>query len=41
MIAVTFTIPDWIFCGPFWAGFLVGLLIGVVAFVYFISQCGP
>ena len=40
MIAVTFTIPDWIFCGPFWAGFVVGLLMVVVFFLY-ILQNGP
>jgi hypothetical protein len=31
---MTITIPDWIFCGPFWLGFVIGVGGTACAFAY-------
>jgi hypothetical protein len=41
MTALTLNIPDWIFCGPFWAGFGIAVVLAVAFFFWLVSQCGP
>lgn len=38
---MTITIPDWLFCGPFWAGFGIAALFAVVVFFIVIRNFNP
>jgi len=38
LLALTIEIPDWPFCGPFWAGFFTGISLGAVFLLYINSN---
>lgn len=38
---MTVHIPDWIFCGPFWAGFGSAILLAVIFIAWSLAKMGP
>ncbi len=41
LLAVTIEIPDWLFCGPFWAGFFTASVIIIALLRYALSSFNP
>ena len=41
LLALTVTIPDWLFCGPFWGGFFTAAIIGFAFLLYIASNFNP
>jgi len=41
MFAFTINFPDWIFCGPYWAGFGTAIVLAIIFIAYALSQMGP
>lgn len=38
---MTIHIPDWIFCGPFWAGFGSAILLVLIFIAWALPNMGP
>ena len=41
LLALTINIPDWLFCGPFWAGFFTAIGLGIAFLMYALSNFRP
>ena len=41
LLALTITLPDWLFCGPFWGGFFTAVGLGVILLLYAASNFNP
>lgn len=38
LLALTIEIPDWLFCGPFWAGFFTAPVIIIALLIFIMSN---
>lgn len=38
---MTIHIPEWLFNGPFWLGFISAIILGVMLFFFVVSNGGP
>lgn len=41
LLALTITLPDWLFCGPFWCGFFTAIALGAAFLAYALSDFKP
>jgi hypothetical protein len=40
-LTLTITLPDWLFCGPFWGGFFTAIGLIVALLLYAMSNFKP
>jgi hypothetical protein len=41
LLALTITLPDWLFCGPFWGGFFTAIGLGVALLLFALANFNP